>query len=278
MVLCVLGIAKYPVFTFFNTKNICAMKMHSISGDIFKISIQANRSAMPGGAYYTTGTRRIGISSSVMVVLLGGLYAGSLSAGILSLKESKEPLGDPFFSIIEFLIMALALLMVMVMVVIHAWALPDQKSYSLLALFFMSLLAGLTCCVHFVILLVSRQITSANMSWPLHFLSSNWPSIAYTTDVLAWDGFFGLSALFAAPLFRGDRLRSSIRFLLAASGILSIIGLIGLPFDDMLLRMIGLLGHAVLFPLAVTLLAVLFYRSPPLTEGNTLLPARSDDI
>ncbi|MCX6179719.1 MAG: hypothetical protein NT163_10230 [Chlorobiales bacterium] len=246
--------------------------MHYLTNDTLKISMQAHRNARLDVVHYSPIARRIGILSSVMVVLLGVVYAGVMSLGILSLKGSKEPLGDPFFSVIELLLIVLALLMVSIMVVIHAWALPDQKSKSLLALFFMSLLAGLTCCVHFVILLVSHQITSAN------FLSFNWPSVVYVTDVLAWDGLFGLSALFAAPLFRGDRLRSSIRFLLVASGVLSIIGMIGMPFDDLSLRMMGLLGHAVIFPVAVMLLAVLFYRSPPVAVRNTLLPERSDEV
>ena len=244
------------------------MKTHYLSGDTLKISMQANRRARLDGANYSPGARLVGIASSVMVVLLGVAYGGALSVEVLSVKDSQEPLGDPFFSLIEFLIMVLSLLMVLVMAVIHAWALPDQKSNSHVSLLFMSLLAGLTCCVHFAILLISRQIVTPDMPWP---------TIAYATDVLAWDGFFSLSALFAAPLFRGDRLRNSIRFLLIASGILSIIGMIGLPFDHMPLRMIGLFGHAVFFPVAVILLAVLFYRSPALVEGEGLLPCRSEE-
>jgi hypothetical protein len=54
--------------------------------------------------------------------------------------------------------------------------------------------------------------------------------------------------------------------------------MIGMPFDELSLRMIGLLGHAVIFPVAVMLLAVLFYRSPPMAVGDSLLPERSDEV
>jgi hypothetical protein len=103
-------------------------------------------------------------------------------------------------------------LMVIVMVAVHAYASPETKEYSLTALVFMILLAGITCSVYFVILTVSRQIEATGFPWVSMFLSFKWPSVAYTIDILAWDFFFALSMLFAAPVFNKGRLEKTVRF------------------------------------------------------------------
>src|SRR5215216_5910878 len=73
--------------------------------------------------------------------------------------------------------------------------------FGLRSVIFMSLLAGVTCSLHFVILTLSRQPEFTGQSWlPLVF-SFEWPSVAYALDILGWDVFFALSALFAAPVF-----------------------------------------------------------------------------
>ena len=202
-------------------------------------------------------TRRLGISSAIAVVLLSAVYAITLAAGLLTLASSREPIGDPWFSLLEVEIIALAPLMVIVSAEVHAWAAPAHKTSSLIALVFMSLLAALTCSVHVVMLTVSHQAAAAEL--PL-LLSFRWPSVPYAIDILAWDLFFGLSVLFAAPAFHGDRLRTRIRVLLTISGALALAGLIGVAPGAIQLRMIGVVGYAIVYPVAVALLAVLFRR------------------
>lgn len=188
-------------------------------------------------------TRRLGIASAIAIVLLSAVYALTLSAGLLTLASSREPIGDPWFSLLEVEIMALAPLMVIVSAEVHAWAGFAHKTSSLIALVFMSLLAALTGSVHVVLL-----------------LSFRWPSVPYAIDILARDLFFGLSMLFAAPAFHGDRLRTGIRVLLTIRGTLARVGLIGLVPGAIQLRMIGVVGYALVYPVAVALLAVLFRR------------------
>lgn len=106
----------------------------------------------------------------------------------------------------------------------------------------MSLLAGITCSVHFVILTVSRHAAFAGLAWVPLLLSFKWPSVACAPDILAWDLFFALSMLCAAPVFSGDRLRASIRMLMIASAVLALAGLSGAAVGDMQLRMIGVVG------------------------------------
>jgi hypothetical protein len=116
-----------------------------------------------GSIDFTAAARRLGMLSAVGVVVLGAAYAVTLAVGLSSLRSPQQPIGDPFFPILEILIILSAPLMVAVMVSVHAWTPPETKAYSLAALVFMSLLAGVTCGVHFVILTVGRQIESAGL-------------------------------------------------------------------------------------------------------------------
>jgi hypothetical protein len=64
-------------------------------------------------------------------------------------------------------------------------------------------------------------------------------------------------------VFRGDRLRTSIRLLMIVSGVLALGGLSGAPVGDMQLRMIGVVGYAGVFPVVAVLLTMLFRHSTP---------------
>jgi hypothetical protein len=164
---------------------------------------------------------------------------------------------------LEILILLLMPLIVALMVAVHAWAPAEAKVFSLVALVFAALLAGLTCSVHFVILTVGRHAAFAGPAWAPLLLSFTWPSVAYALDILAWDVFFALAVLFAAPVFGGSRLAASVRVLLLASGALAIAGLSGVVVGDMRLRMIGVVGYVGVFPVAALLLATLFHRAAP---------------
>ena len=212
---------------------------------------------------FTASARRLGIVSAVGTVVLSVVYAFVLVAGLSGLQSAQQPIGDPIFSILKILIILTTPLMVALMVSIHSWAPAENKVFSLLALIFMSLMAGLTTTVHFVILTMSRQAAFASHSWMPQFLSFAWPSVPYALDILAWDVFFALAVLFAARIFDGTRLASSIRALMVLSGVLSLSGLSGLIAGQMQLRSLGIIGYAGVFPVAALLIAILFYRTSP---------------
>jgi len=115
--------------------------------------------------------RIIGRFAAWAVSFLGVAYAIALVLGLLSLKSSQDPIGDPIFTILELIILLMAPLLVISMVTVHAYASPDVKVYSLTALVFMILLAGITSSVHFVILTVSRQIEATELTWVSLLLS-----------------------------------------------------------------------------------------------------------
>jgi hypothetical protein len=210
---------------------------------------------------FTPQHRAIGRAAAWAVSFLLVVYAVTTVLGFLSLKSSLDPIGDPYFSIMELLTVLIAPLLVLSMVAVHAYASPEVKVYSLAALVFMILLAGITSSVHFVILTVSHQIEATGLTWVPLFLSFKWPSVVYALDILAWDWFFALSMLFAAPVFKGGRLETAVRFLMIISGVLSFAGLIGVPLGDMQVRNIGIIGYALVAIVVFLLLGIVFDRT-----------------
>ena len=213
---------------------------------------------------FTATARSFGILSAAATVILLVAYAVTLVVGLLALESPQEPIGDPMFTILEILIIVMMPAMVALMVAVHAWAPMHAKTLTLTSVVFMGLLAGVTSVVHFCVLSLSRQPEFAGQSWLPMVLSFKWPSVVYALDILAWDIFFPLSMLFAAPVFWGSRLAAWIRVLMIASGVLAFAGLSGVVVGDMQLRNIGIVGYVGVFLVVATLLAVLFYRATPL--------------
>jgi len=212
---------------------------------------------------FTATARGLGILSAAATVVFLVAYAVALAVGLASLKSPQEPIGDPMFTILEVLIIVMMPAMVTLMVAVHAWAPVHAKALSLTAVVFMGLLAGVTCIVHFCVLTLGRQPEFAGRSWLPLVLSFTWPSVVYALDILAWDVFFPLSMLFAAPVFRGGRLAAWIRVLMISSGVLSLAGLSGVVAGNIQLRNIGIVGYVGVFVVVAALLAILLYRTTP---------------
>jgi hypothetical protein len=69
----------------------------------------------------TAVVRRLGIVSATGTVVLSVVYAIPLIAGLLSLPSPDAPIGDPWFPMMEILIILTMPLMVGMMVAVHAW-------------------------------------------------------------------------------------------------------------------------------------------------------------
>lgn len=194
------------------------------------------------------------------MAVLSIAYASALCIGLLTLASPDLPIQDPWFTMMEVLILLIAPAMVVVTVGLHAWAPDELKSRTLLSVIFMSMCALITCCVHFAVLTLSRQPAFATTSWSALIFAFQWPSVVYALDILAWDIFFPLAALCAASAIRGVGLAGHARQLLFVSAALAFVGLIGVPLADMNIRNIGIIGYVVLFPIAAVMLAIVFSR------------------
>lgn len=198
--------------------------------------------------------------AAMAVVGFAVVYAAVLLLGLCSLDAPDAPIGDPWFTMLEILIVAMMPAMVTLMAAVHASAPGRSKRLSRWALVFMIMTAAVTMAVH-AGLLVLRRTSLVGDEWRAPLLSFEWPSLPYALDMLAWDGFFALAVLLAAPLFGGSRLGIAIRATLILSGVLALAGLAGPVLGEMRLRNIGVLGYAGIFPFAAALLALHFRRA-----------------
>ena len=223
---------------------------------------------------FTAQHRMLGRVTAWIIFFLIVIYAVTTILGFLSLKSPLDQIGDPYFTMMELFIILLAPLMVINMVAVNGYATPDVKAYSFTALVFMIVMAVITSFVHFTVLTVSRPIEAAGFTWGKLFFSFEWPSVAYTLDILAWDWFFALSILFAVPVFSGSGLEKTLRYFMIISGVLSLIGLFGVPLAIMnvgywlIIRNIGIVGYALVAPIAFLLMGIVFGRNQPVL-GNT---------
>ena len=55
--------------------------------------------------------------------------------------------------------------------------------------------------MHFVILTVTHQAEFVGQSWLPSVVSFGWLSVTFALDILAWDVFFAVAVLSAAPVF-----------------------------------------------------------------------------
>lgn len=194
------------------------------------------------------------------MALLCIVYAFALGIGLLTIPSPDQPIQNPWFTVMEVLILFIAPAMVVFTVGLHSWALAERKSLSLLSVIFMSMCALVTCCVHFAVLTLSREPAFTAATWATLVFAFEWPSAVYAMDILAWDIFFPLAALCAAGAVHGVGLAGHARNLLFGSAALAFVGLVGIPTDNMNIRNIGIIGYVVLFPIAAVMLATVFKR------------------
>lgn len=203
---------------------------------------------------FTPRHNKIGQVTCWMVFASGIFYAVITTIGLLSLQSPHDTIGNPYFTVMEILSILISLLMAFSLIAVHYNTELTDRFYSLAALILMCITAGITSCVHFTILSVSNTTDVDQLQNFQFFFSFKWPSVVYALDILAWDWFFGLSMLFMAPVFKKNKFEKNLKKLLIVTGVLSIIGLIGVPLQNMQIRNIGIIGYAVLAPVAFLLI------------------------
>ncbi len=193
-------------------------------------------------------TERLGLLSSIGLVLVGVAYAIVVGIGIAQ-AGFDEPIVDPILGIMEAITLVSAPLIVILMAAVHGIASRERKIFGVLAVAFGAIMAALTSSVHFVALTAGRQTG---------FTALEWPSTLYAVELLAWDVFLGLALVFAAPVFVGPGRYARAKWTLVATGVLCLVGAIGPIVGDMALQTIGILGYGVVLPIACVFLALVF--------------------
>ncbi|MFN8546645.1 MAG: hypothetical protein U0527_01420 [Candidatus Eisenbacteria bacterium] len=206
----------------------------------------------------SNSAERLGAFSAYAIAVLSLLYAIALAIGLATLPSPSEPIHDPWFTIMELLILAIAPAMVLFSVALHERAAVGRRGFTLGAVAFLAMCAALTSVVHFAVLTLSRRPEFQAEPWASRVLSFRWPSVAYALDILAWDLFFPIGALLAALSIEGAGRSALVRRLLYLSAALSFAGLAGVPLADMNVRNIGIVGYAVIFPIAASVMARVF--------------------
>lgn len=149
----------------------------------------------------------------------------------------------------ELITLIVAPILLVMMAAVHGRAREPQKTIGSLAFAFMTLATGLTGAVHFVALTATRQLGSALLVWP---------SAAYAVELLAWDGFLGLSLISAAFTFQSAGRERHVRRGFLACGLLCPFGIVGPVTGNMRLQLVGVFAYGALLPVVCLLLARLF--------------------
>ena len=215
---------------------------------------------------WTANDRRIGMWSAAAIVVLSLMYIGTGVVWLLynmqtARARALEP-AEPFLAILEILIVLCTPAFVALFAAIHAYAPPDRKTCSFAAFGFGVLLSGITGVVHFAQLTAIRRTGNRTIAevFSLHDPSGRLaPMLA--VDLVAWDFFLGFALLFAAPIFKGDKLQTAVRAFMTLSGLLCLIGTAGPASGELRFQYPAILGYAFVFPFVCLLLAILFARS-----------------
>lgn len=203
-----------------------------------------------------SATERVGRVAGFALAVLSAAYAAVLVIGLLTLPSPAHPIQDPWFTVMEVLILAIAPVIVAFSVGLHARACVGRKPVAVLGVVFMSMCAVVTSCVHFAVLTLSRHEAFAGADWSSLAFSFTWPSLAYALDILAWDVFFALGAFCAALTVPRTGRAGAARVMFLGSAMLAFVGLVGVPMASMAVRNTGIIGYVVLFPLGAALMAV----------------------
>ena len=183
--------------------------------------------------------------SALALLALGVFYVGLIVWGIITQEPGTGFIRDHVRILMEIVTMVSAVVLLFFALSIKNLLGPEHNFLAEISAVFMTLLVSLTSIVHFVSITVSSHIVDGNpLLSPL--LSLDWPSLLLSIDILAWDVFFGIAFIFLGLSLRQIKELSIVSIIMILSGILSLLGLIALPLNNMNLRFIGIFGYTVM--------------------------------
>jgi len=227
---------------------------------------------------WTEIDRRIGRWSAIAVLVLAAAYLTTGAIWLVSNTVAARTQGlqpsEPYLAILETLLFMMNPALVALFAGIHAYAPADKKTCSLVAFGFVLLMVALTSCVHFIQLVVVRRTASVMVADAFKFYPPDGRlTPMFAADMLAWDFFFGFALLFAAPVFKGDRLQNTIRTGLIVCGLFCLAGVSFPVSGDARMQLPAILGYAFGFPFVCLLIAKLFARSEVFISSRSSTPS-----
>jgi len=206
------------------------------------------------------------MSSAIAILILAVAYIITGTVWLISNARVAQERGlepsEPFLSILETLLLLSTPAIVTLFAAMHAYAPTNRKTCSLAAFGFALLLSGITGTIHFVQLTAIRRVSNKAITeiFALYDPHGGLTPVL-SMDLLAWDFFFGFALLFAATIFRGDKLRVAIRATFVAAGVLCLAGTAGPASGNLKFQYPAIAGYAFVFPFVCLLLAIFFARS-----------------
>ncbi len=213
-------------------------------------------SNIPQDSTFTPQARKLGIAAAWMTFIVTEVYA--VVSGLAYVSQGAAVESGPFLSIMALLVVVMGPFLVLSMVAVHAYASPDKKPFSIAALAFMIACVTITSCVNFLLFFVSSQPDLFSESWRAFFLPCKWPAPVFILDNFVWDWFFGISMLFASPIFGGNTLKTALRLVMILSGTLCLAGLVWLAVSPAQGIIVGILGWGAAGAVVFLLLAKMF--------------------
>ena len=215
---------------------------------------------MPASERWSWGPRRLGIASSIGILVVGIFYLAVIALWLILEATPRDPIGDPYLAVMELLTMVSALALLGLVIAIWCFADAGRRLPALTALAIGCLAVGLTMTVHFVQLTAIRQLWRAGHLADYRLV---WPSALFAVEYFAWDILVGLTLVSASFAIAGGPAPQPARRALLIGGMLCLAGVAGPLSGLMLLQNVAVLGYAVGLPIAGALTGRMFRATMP---------------
>ena len=210
--------------------------------------------------------RKLGFWSSVFVALLSVAYLAMLSSffAIEGFVFPPSQIIQLLGGIITFLTIPGLLV---IFTAIYYTTNGEKKVFGSLGITFITLFAATVSINRFVQLTIIQQSEPGAASLDLaRFLPYSTGSVMFALEMLGWGFFSSMAALVIAPIFEGNRLNNTLRWLFVSYAIFSFAGVIGFAIQSPITSAAFIAWGPILLVLSI-LLAVYFRQHREISEN-----------
>ncbi|GBU26660.1 hypothetical protein R84B8_00170 [Treponema sp. R8-4-B8] len=132
-------------------------------------------------------------------------------------------------NIMEIITMLSGIYMVLLIISLPVDNKIKHNIYRLLAIIFVSSCMLLTNLIHWINIIVIKQLIKNGINIPEYFKIGTWPSFIMAIDYLGWGLFMGLAFIFSGFMLK---LSINIKWILRLNGILCLLGFFGVIINE----------------------------------------------